>query len=221
MTSLARVERAARPRPPRARFRDFFPLRRAFGSDARAIMMHLARSYGPFVRTRLPMHIYFVSGPGVDRGDPGQAGGEFSQGPRHADAVGRAIGDGLVVSDGEPWRRQRRLMQPAFHQGELRSYGGVMTELAHEAIASWRSGETRNVHEDMMALTLNIVAKLLFGANLAADARDIGTTISALMEDFSGELGLRALTPFAHLPTPRGLADPRAASATWIASSTS
>ena len=54
----------------------------------------------------------------------------------------------------------------------------------------------------MMALTLNIVAKLLFGANLAADARDIGTTISALMEDFSGELGLRALTPFAHLPTP-------------------
>ena len=99
-------------------------------------------------------------------------------------------------------------MQPAFHQGELRSYGGVMTELAREAVASWRSGETRNVHEDMMALTLNIVAKLLFGANLAADARDIGTTISALMEDFSGELGLRALTPFAHLPTARGLAHP-------------
>ena len=49
MTALARVER---PRPPRARFRDFFPLRRAFGTDGRAIMVHLARSYGPFVRTR-------------------------------------------------------------------------------------------------------------------------------------------------------------------------
>ena len=95
-----------------------------------------------------------------------------------------------------------------------------MTELAREAVASWRSGETRNVHEDMMALTLNIVAKLLFGANLAADARDIGTTISALMEDFSGELGLRALTPFAHLPTPRRLAHPAPRPPTWIASST-
>src|SRR4029079_16913652 len=73
---------------------------------------------------------------------------------------------------------------------------------AREAVSSWRPGETRNVHEDVMALTLNIVAKLLFGANLAADAHDIGTTISSLMEDFSSQLGLRALTPFAHFPTP-------------------
>jgi len=94
------------------------------------------------------------------------------------------------------------LMGPAFHQGELQSYGGVMSDLAREAVGAWRSGETRNVHEDMMALTLNIVAKLLFGANLAADARDIGVTISSLMEAFSGQLGLRALTPFASLPTP-------------------
>jgi len=93
-------------------------------------------------------------------------------------------------------------MGPAFHQGELQSYADVMTNLTRNAVATWRSGETRNVHEDLMALTLNIVAKLLFGANVAADARDIGTTISTLMEDFSGQLGLRALTPFAHLPTP-------------------
>jgi len=52
-------------RPPRARWRDFFPLRRAFGADARDIMIHLARNRGPFVRTRLPMHIYFVSDPAL------------------------------------------------------------------------------------------------------------------------------------------------------------
>ena len=188
--------------PPRAKWRDLFPLRRAFGSDARAIMVHLARSYGPFVRTRLPMHIYFVSGPALIEEILVKQASHFQK-DRITQVLSRGIGAGLVVSEGELWRRQRRLMQPAFHQGELRSYGGVMTELAHEAIAGWRSGETRNLHEDMMALTLNIVAKLLFGANLAADARDIGTTISALLEDFSGELSLRALTPFAHLPTPR------------------
>ena len=165
--------------------------------------MHLARSYGPFVRTRLPMHIYFVSGPALIEDILVKQAANFRK-DRVTRMLSRAIGEGLVVSDGESWRRQRRLMQPAFHQGELRAYGGVMTELAREAVAPWRSGETRNVHEDMMALTLNIVAKLLFGANLAADARDIGTTISALMEDFSGDLGLRALTPFAHLPTLRG-----------------
>ena len=190
-----------RRRPPRARFRDFFPLRRAFGTDGRAIMVHLARSYGPFVRTRLPMHIYFVAGPALIEEILVKQAANFQK-DRVTRMLSGAIGAGLLVSEGELWRRQRRLMGPAFHQGELRSYGAVMAELAREAVASWRSGETRNVHEDMMALTLNIVAKLLFGANLAADARDIGTTISKLMEDFSGQLGLRALTPFANLPTP-------------------
>jgi cytochrome P450 len=205
-TSPAAASKRASPAPsppPRAKWRDLFPLRRAFGSDAREIMMHLARNYGPFVRTRLPMHIYFVSGPALIEDILVKQAANFRK-DRVTRMLSRAIGEGLVVSDGEAWRRQRRLMQPAFHQGELRSYGGVMTELAREAVAPWRSGETRNVHEDMMALTLNIVAKLLFGADLSADARDIGTTISALMEDFSGDLGLRALTPFARLPTLRG-----------------
>jgi cytochrome P450 len=187
-------------KPPRARWRDFFPLQRAFGRDARAILMHLARTYGPFVRTRLPMHIYFVSGPALIEEVLVKQAVHFRK-DRVTRLLSRAVGAGLIVSGGDLWRRQRRLMQPAFHQGELRSYGDVITDLARNAVASWRSGETRNVHEDLMALTLNIVAKLLFGADLAADARDIGTTISTLMEDFSGELGLRALTPFAKLPT--------------------
>jgi cytochrome P450 len=177
-----------------------FPLKRAFGADGRGIMMHLARSYGPFVRTRLPMHIYFVSGPALIEEILVKQAANFQK-DRITRKLSGAIGSGLLVSEGELWRRQRRLMGPAFHQGELRSYGGVMTDLTRDAVAAWRTGETRNVHEDMMALTLNIVAKLLFGANLAADARDIGTTISTLMEDFQGELGLRALTPFANVPT--------------------
>jgi cytochrome P450 len=164
-------------------------------------MVHLASNYGPFVRTRLPMHIYFVTGPALIEEILVKQASRFRK-DRITRRLSGAIGEGLLVSEGDLWRRQRRLMQPAFHQGELRSYSGVMTSLAREAISSWRSGETRDVHEQMMALTLNIVAKLLFGANLAADARDIGATISALMEDFQGELGLRALTPFIHVPTP-------------------
>jgi cytochrome P450 len=177
-------------------------LRRAFGEDRRAIMTYLARNHGPFVRTRLPMHIYFVSGPPLIEEILLKQAAHFRK-DRVTRLLTRAVGEGLIVSGGELWKRQRRLMQPAFHQGELRSYGGVITELARQSAAAWRPGETRNIHEEMMALTLNIVAKLLFGANLAAEARDIGTTISTLMEDFSSELGLRALTPFAHLPTRR------------------
>ena len=191
-----------RPRkPPRAWWRDFFPLSRAFGTDGRAIFVHLARNRGPFVRTRLPMHIYFVSEPALIEEILVKQAANFRK-DKVTRMLSGAIGNGLLVSEGEVWRRQRRLRGPAFHQGELQSYAGVMTDLTRAALAGWRSGETRNVHEDMMALALNVVAKLLFGANLAADAHDIGTTISKLMEDFSNQLGLRALTPFATFPTP-------------------
>src|SRR5262252_10866904 len=149
--------------PPRPRWRDFIHLQRAFGNDPRGVMTFLARNYGPFVRTRLPMHLYFASGPEYIEEILVKQAGSFRK-DRMTRLISQAVGQGLIVSDGDLWRRQRRLMGPAFHQGELRSYAGVMVELAREAVAAWRPGETRNVHEDMMALTLNIVAKLLFGA---------------------------------------------------------
>jgi cytochrome P450 len=179
-------------------------LQRETGGDPRAVMTHLARHHGPFVRTRLPMHLYFVSAPDMIEEVLVKQASRFKK-DRVSRQLSRAIGEGLVVSEGELWRRQRRLMGPAFHQGELRSYGAVMVELAREAALAWRPGETRNVHEDMMALTLKIVAKVLFGADLAADARDIGHTISTLMEDFSGDLGLGALLGLSRLPTLRRL----------------
>src|SRR5262245_45131980 len=120
-------------RPPRARWRDFFPLGRAFGSDGRAIMVHLARSYGPFVRTRLPMHIYFVAGPALSEEIRVKQAASFRK-DRVTRMLSAAIGEGLLVSEGDLWRRQRRLMGPAFHQGELQSYAGVMTALARDAV---------------------------------------------------------------------------------------
>jgi cytochrome P450 len=150
----------------------------------------------------LPMHLYFVSGPAYIEEVLVKQAASFRK-DRISRLISRAIGNGLVVSEGDLWRRQRRLMQPAFHQAQLRSYADTMVALAVDAVAGWRSGETRNVHEEMMALTMQIVAKLLFGTDLGADARDIGATITALMEDFSGGLGLGALTPLSRLPTPR------------------
>src|SRR5215831_13285476 len=151
------------PRPPRARWLDFL---RIVGLDGREVMAYLARRYGPFVRTRLPMHIYFVSGPALIEEILVKQAARFQK-DRVSRMLSRAIGEGLVVSEGELWRRQRRLMQPAFHQGEVRSYGAVMVDMACEAVTSWRPDQVRNVHEDMMAVTVNIVAKLLFGADLA------------------------------------------------------
>jgi len=66
------------------------------------------------------------------------------------------IGQGLLLSEGEFWRRQRRLAQPAFHRARINEYAGAMTGIAEAHVRPWRDGETRDLAQEMMALTLQI-----------------------------------------------------------------
>lgn len=108
------------------------------------------------------------------------------------------LGKGLLVSEGAFWRKQRRLVQPAFHRQRIEAYAAVMVEYTERAIASWRDGETRSTHEDMMRLTLDIVARTLFSVDIGEVARKIGWAIELLMHRFSG---FGAAIPY-ELPTP-------------------
>src|SRR5262245_38307857 len=82
------------------------------------------------------------------------------------------LGNGLLTSEGEFWKRQRRLAQPGFHRERVASYGEVMVDYTERMLASFRTGEIRNAHDDMMRLTREIVAKTLFGAEVTGDGKD-------------------------------------------------
>jgi len=78
----------------------------------------------------------------------------------------RLFGQGLITSEGELWRRQRRLMQPAFHRRQIGLYGRVIVECTQKMLASWQAGEVRNLHSELDHLTLEIVARVLFNFDL-------------------------------------------------------
>ncbi len=100
-------------------------------------------------------------------------------------------------------RRQRRLIQPAFHHRQLQSYAAVMVAAIERASATWASGQVRNVHDDMMGVTMSIVAETLFGADVSGEADRIGGVITELMEAFGRILGLAArVQPPPWVPTP-------------------
>lgn len=95
------------------------------------------------------------------------------------------IGDGLITSEGEFWRRQRQLVQPAFHRERIAAYGKIMVGYTEKMIATWRDGETRDVHDDMMKLTLDIVTKTLFDVSVASEATDISNAMEVAMNRFA------------------------------------
>ncbi len=113
------------------------------------------------------------------------------------------FGEGLLTSEGEFWLRQRRLAQPAFHRGRIASYASTMVEYTQRLLEDWRDGEERDAHKEMMRLTLQIVGKTLFDADVARDARDVGKSLELLLE-IGADFRRTILIPH-WVPTPTNL----------------
>ncbi|MGH9689516.1 MAG: cytochrome P450 [Candidatus Acidiferrales bacterium] len=95
--------------------------------------------------------------------------------------TGPLLGQGLLISEGDFWRRQRRLEQPAFHRSRVNEYAATMIESAQIHIREWRDGEVRDVAREMMALTLDVAVRTLFGTTLPGEARHVGHAMTFLM----------------------------------------
>lgn len=103
-------------------------------------------------------------------------------------ALRSLLGEGLLTSEGESWFRQRRLVQPVFQQKRISGYGKVMVEYAEAMANSWQDGQTRDIHEDMMRLTLNIVMKTIFNQEVSeGEAKNIANAVDVAMDWFESK----------------------------------
>jgi len=116
-------------------------------------------------------------------------------------ALRRVLGNGLLTSEGEFWRRQRKLVQPAFHHERIAAYTEVMVAYTERMLASWKDGQGLDVHEAMMRLTLDIVAKTLFDTDVSREAEDVGAALQFLMGKFMRQAAFAFLLP-ASIPIP-------------------
>ncbi len=114
----------------------------------------------------------------------------------------RLLGNGLLTSEGAVHLRQRRLMQPAFHRDRIAAYGRTMVEYADRMRTAWIDGATLDVAREMNRLTLSIVGKTLFDANVESQAAEVGEALTGVIESF-----WMMMLPFAdlleRLPVPK------------------
>jgi cytochrome P450 len=96
----------------------------------------------------------------------------------------RLLGNGLLTSEGEFHRRQRRLMQPAFHRERIESYGQTMVAHADRVRSSWSRGVEIDVAQEMARLTLSIAGKTLFDVDVQSRAAEIGDALTEVMASF-------------------------------------
>ena len=102
---------------------------------------------------------------------------------KRGDLLRNILGDGLVTAKGESWFRQRRLVQPVFHQKRIANYAKVMVDYTESLLETWQDGEIRDIHGDMSSLTLDIVVKTIFNIDFNnTEAKTIGYALSESLD---------------------------------------
>jgi cytochrome P450 len=157
-------------------------------------LLNAANRYGEVVYLTFgPQKVFLVNSPDLIRDVLVNHPKNFIK-SRGLQMAKRFLGEGLLTSEGEFHRRQRRLAQPAFHRQRIANYADVMVQYSARLRDGWHDGETLDMSQQMMRLTLSIVGKTLFDAEVESEASEIGDALTAIMKMFE-----RITNPFASL----------------------
>ena len=203
------MRRSRTRRPPGPSYWTPFGVGRVMRRDPLAFVTALAREYGDVVCMRMgPIHAYLLHHPDGVKHVLQDNNQNYVKGP----IIGRVkalFGEGLFTSEGDFWRRQRRLAQPAFHRERIAGFADTMVRRTTERLARWEPavdrGEPIEVAREMNALTLTIAGETLFARDLSGEAANAGRALAVALE----ALALRAMSyvvPPIWLPTARNRA---------------
>jgi cytochrome P450 len=181
-------------RPPSPKRQPFVGHLRLFRRDPLKLLLDAARDHGDIVYLKFgPRDIYLLNNPDYVRDVLVTNNRNFVK-SRGLEMAKKFLGEGLLTSEGEFHRRQRRLAQPAFHRQRINAYATAMADYAARTRDRWQTGGTLDVWQEMMRLTLAIVGKTLFDADLEDEANEIRVALTEIMRLFE-----RITSPFAGL----------------------
>jgi cytochrome P450 len=211
ISDLARVISAGKKsrsanRPPGPKGTLIMGVMREFNRDSLGFIERAQREYGDIVWMR------FLYVPALFLYHPNEIEYVLATNPKNfiksmslrSNFFQRLVGNGLLTSQGEEWKRQRRLSSPAFHRERIAAYADTMVDFTKRLTMSWQTGETRDMHREMMRLTLEIVVRCLFSADISTDVDHVGDTLKELVKPFASQATLAWILNN-RLPTPAHL----------------
>jgi cytochrome P450 len=174
--------------------------------DPIELMTRALADHGDIVRLQFGPHRYFVlNHPDAIKHVLVDHPKNYTK-SRNYDGLKLVLGRGLLTSEGEAWRQQRKIAQPAFHRERLGSFARSMVRCTDDLLEQWepRRGERVDVHAEMMRLTLRIVGQTFFGADVDRDAAAIGEALRVVIQYAHGYVEQIVQVPV-WVPTPRNV----------------
>lgn len=200
----SKISTAPMPRPPGPKGRLLSGHNDKFAIDRLGFLLDLSRTYGPVASFRLFHHrILLIS-------DPDLIEQVLVHDARHyikhfgARAYKVLLGQGLVTSEGEVWRQQRRLIQPALLKTQVHSYAPAMVQETHRMLAGWSNGQRTDVHAEFTRLSSRIALKALFNLDDEGNSERFGSALRIAIDLINKRLRSIAKMP-SWFPSPLNL----------------
>ena len=166
----------------------------SYFSDPLGFLTRIAKEYGEIVYFTLgSRRIYLLNNPEYIKDVLVTNNRNFTK-SRALNRAKLVLGEGLLTSEGDVHLRQRRIIQPVFHYKRIKTYGDVMAQYGSRAGERWRSGDTVDIHREMNRLTLSVVSKTLFDADVESESDEIVGALTDIVNLFP-----RFLFPFSEL----------------------
>lgn len=168
------------PPGPAGRFFGLF-LGLNFANDPLGFVTRIAREYGAIASCQMgPVRAVFVNHPDLIREVLSTRARLFRKHQRLVEALRQVDGDGLALTEGDLWLRQRRLLQPAFGPKRMGRYAEAIVERTGRFIDRWQPGQTVNMVNEMTHLTLEIIASVFYDTELTGKAARLGEAVRVL-----------------------------------------
>jgi cytochrome P450 len=190
--------------PPGLKMNLPFYLVRKFFKPGNPILLfeHLIAAYGNVSHYKIgPSHIIFVNDPGLIWEILINQPQNFIK-ERTQRRMKILLGEGLITSDGEVHKRQRRIAAPAFHRQRIQNYGTMMVDRATAMREEWQPGQEIDIAAEMMRLTLQVVARTLFNTDVTDDVQAINDEVNVIMDLYNFLIALPRAEAMLHLPIP-------------------
>ncbi|MEO3854926.1 cytochrome P450 [Acrocarpospora sp. B8E8] len=195
--------RAVPPGPPRRAAPGLFV---KLATDRLALMRAAADQYGDAVKISMgPKTLYFFNHPDHAKHVLADNSGNYHKGIGLVQAR-RALGDGLLTSEGDLWRKQRKLIQPAFQAKRIAAQAGVVAEEAAALVGRLRAAAGTgpvNVVDELTALTLGVLGRTLLDADLGVFS-GVGHAFEAVQDQAMFEMVSLGAVPM-WVPLPKQL----------------
>ncbi len=202
-TAAERAPGTARRVPPGPRGHVLWGSMFDFQRDPLRFIRGVARDYGDVVRYRMGHMVWYQANhPDGVRRVLQENNRNYGKGTLTLGILKPVLGEGLLTSEGELWRRQRRLMQPVFHRRSVAAFGEIMTRETLAMLDRWRPGSPLDLAAEMSRLTLDVVTGALFHSHAGDEPEVIGGAVGVLVEEISYRFQFPIYPP-RYVPTPR------------------